>query len=206
LPEGKSYNYLDVVAPIDNIYNLTRALPLTRVSNLNGMSQDASTSAAIAAGVAMVARAAHPQMTAVEIKLLMQMTCRDVLSEGWDGRSGWGLIDMLAAVVATNDITKTNKQNKIPPVSLAVKTYPNPAHSQMTLELSSNLFPTDYEIQINDLSGRLIRRLACTAEGETSNLSWDLCDEQGKKVATGIYSLTVIGNGKTINRRVIVAR
>ena len=69
-----------------------------------------------------------------------------------------------------------------------VKFYPNPFTDRLTIEISLTE-PKNLEVNIYDLSGKLVRNLFNRTAGTSETLFWDGTNGQGTKVNSGIYLL-----------------
>jgi flagellar hook assembly protein FlgD len=83
---------------------------------------------------------------------------------------------------------------------------PNPTWGPTSFRL--NLFkPGSVELRVFDLEGRRVRRLVDEVQhGGWRELAWDGRDENGRRVATGIYFVEMGSPGVTTTRRVAVVR
>lgn len=94
--EGKGSNYgetLDFCAPGTDVYN-------GAIGGVGWRSTGTSPSAAIVSGITALARSAHSEKTAPEIRaaIASAMACDDRLGEGWDLYTGWGCINAIKAI------------------------------------------------------------------------------------------------------------
>jgi hypothetical protein len=77
-----------------------------------------------------------------------------------------------------------------------ISIYPNPANTQLTVELPSN--ETEYQIQLFDLSGKVfVSRLV---SGKTSE-EIDLSD-----FASGTYLVKLSSNDFTVNKKLLIIK
>lgn len=83
-------------------------------------------------------------------------------------------------------------------------TYPNPAYlSAAGVRLRSNDVSGAFEGRVYDVRGRVLRRLRGNAS--TTGL-WDATDEEGRRVAPGLYLIAVTQSGVTRTSRVLLVR
>lgn len=62
-------------------------------------------------------------------------------------------------------------------------------------------------MKIYDVSGRQVRTLLDTRQGPGSFVvSWDGRNDQGSKVATGIYFCRLVAGNKMISKKMIILR
>jgi ligand-binding sensor domain-containing protein len=77
-------------------------------------------------------------------------------------------------------------------VSSAVKIFPNPIHANYTGAVGISGLPTDADVKITDVSGRLVWQ----SRANGGSISWDARGANGKRVSTGIYLVfAATGNG-----------
>jgi hypothetical protein len=88
-----------------------------------------------------------------------------------------------------------------PPAGLAVSAYPNPAVTHLNIALSHSR--DGGRVVVHDVMGRRVKTL-WTAPGET--LTWNLADEGGRKVAPGVYFITVSAEDMTVSKKVVLAK
>ena len=83
---------------------------------------------------------------------------------------------------------------------------PNPARGPVTLRFT---LPRGMRVRLGvyDASGRRVRELASGAQpaGEHS-MAWDLRDEGGRSVSTGLYLVRLEAEGRTLTRTVVALR
>lgn len=81
---------------------------------------------------------------------------------------------------------------------------PNPFTSQTMI---SYILPgeTSVTLRIYDLAGKLVVTLVDQFEGSgKKSVSWDGCDQNGKKVGSGIYFYSLVAGNKSYTRKLIV--
>jgi hypothetical protein len=117
-------------------------------------------------------------------------------------------VAMVKAVETPGDSEKTipqtakkeyNDKNDLSK-NIRVELFPNPATSftRISLSLSKS---QKVSIQIFDMMGRLVKTLSeATLEAGAHQLVWDLIDEQGRQVNTGIYFVK-INSGNSIETK-----
>ena len=76
---------------------------------------------------------------------------------------------------------------------ISVKCYPNPFSEQVTIEIELPK-PQHLEVNIYDVSGRLIKALYSGISGETQKLTWDGRNDAGTKMVFGTYMIRTNGN------------
>ena len=79
---------------------------------------------------------------------------------------------------------------------------PNPARGPVSLRLAG-AGPGDVRVEVADVSGRRVRGWT-EAASATGTLTWDLRDEGGRRVAAGVYLVSVRTRGDLATRRVLV--
>jgi hypothetical protein len=84
--------------------------------------------------------------------------------------------------------------------------YPNPSHERVTIRCSLPV-AEEVGITIYGVNGRVIRRLLnATLPAGSRDLVWDGRDEDGSRVATGLYFAQLATAHGVIERRVLVLR
>jgi hypothetical protein len=89
----------------------------------------------------------------------------------------------------------------LPSLSLSAPS-PNPARGPVSLRLAD---PASGEVRVEvaDVSGRRVRHWTESAAA-TRTLTWDLRDGNGRRVAPGVYLVSVRTRGDAATRRVLV--
>ncbi len=85
--------------------------------------------------------------------------------------------------------------------------YPNPFNPSTTISFASEK-SGNCELTVYDLRGRRVKTLFSghvNAE-VTNSIVWNGDDDNNKKVASGIYFYRLTGNGKTVNRKMILMK
>lgn len=88
--------------------------------------------------------------------------------------------------------------------NLDIEVYPNPASTNVNITL-----PVDYSktvvVDILDIQGRVIKNIYNNQLGiGTHKLIWNLEDSQGNRVASGVYFLRILCNGKSKTEKIVV--
>jgi hypothetical protein len=81
---------------------------------------------------------------------------------------------------------------------------PNPARTMTNLRYSCG--EGGGRLEIHDLAGRLVRKWDLASTDGESALAWDLQDNAGRKVAVGVYQITLNSGGINKTRRLVVSR
>ena len=118
-----------------------------------------------------------------------------------DERGNWSTISNVAARTAAGVPTGVSDNT----VALKFSApYPNPTRGRASFSVGVPK-ASDVEIIAYDISGRLVRTLEKGAQppGE-STVVWDLRNDQGLPVSTGVYLVRARIGDQVINRRVIV--
>ena len=86
--------------------------------------------------------------------------------------------------------------------------FPNPANDNVIIKYSASASNTDMVLMIYNVTGALIKSifLPTTYSSTPAIISWDGCDNVGKKVANGIYFLQFTAAGWTSTRKILVSR
>jgi len=97
-----------------------------------------------------------------------------------------------------------------------MKIYPNPFilnnpnlrnSKSLTIDLQLGKEAGPVQIDIYNVKGQLVTTLSPqTAAGQQEKLNWDLNQNNGRQVGSGIYFIRLIGNEEIINRRVMIIK
>jgi hypothetical protein len=83
--------------------------------------------------------------------------------------------------------------------------WPLPARDRVSLALQ-NASGTPATVEVLDLAGRRVRRLAGAPGGGETRIDWDLRDETGNRAAPGVYVVHARAAGMSVARRIVVSR
>jgi hypothetical protein len=204
--------YLDVCAPVGNIWGLRRWVDTYGLGNYFDSSLywwwEPSLSAAIVAGVASLTRCAHSDLDAEHLREWIKQSARDMGAPGWDARFGYGLVDLAAAVGPYNgngvlERNKTKKEISISSVNLS----PNPAKNSVLISLVfSGINAGNVSVKISDLSGRMIKIMEIPTNEQQQQICWDCVDNSGRAVANGVYIVAVSNSNSRLTKRLVVAK
>ena len=89
--------------------------------------------------------------------------------------------------------------------SSQIKVYPNPFQVQMTIEFTAD--PGDFiELSVYDMNSRKVRSLWKLSRGMegVQTLVWDGTNDQGVRLANGIYSIKLINGVNIFIKKVIL--
>jgi len=87
---------------------------------------------------------------------------------------------------------------------LRLRAEPNPARSSVRFAIESDA-PGEQSLEIHDVGGRLIRRIdAGFRTGGASQAIWDGNDAFGRRVASGVYLVTLRSGERSVRVRVVV--
>jgi hypothetical protein len=90
--------------------------------------------------------------------------------------------------------------------TLDVRTWPNPCAGQLHISVVQKV-AGNVAISVYDIKGRLLRRWVHDAKLKGEGCFWDVSDQRGRRVASGVYVLKVEdASGVKALRRVVVAR
>ncbi|MCG8481518.1 MAG: S8 family serine peptidase, partial [Spirochaetales bacterium] len=89
-------SHIELVAPgtVDNVTGVLSTLPEGRY----GLQQGTSMATPLVAAAAALLRSANPALSAGDVRAILQETARDVGTAGWDSETGYGVVDMEAAL------------------------------------------------------------------------------------------------------------
>ena len=83
--------------------------------------------------------------------------------------------------------------------------WPNPARDKTTIRYELRA-PGEATLAVYDLSGRRVKTLTSgPAAAGVHDISWELTDEGGARVAPGVYLYRLTGGGETLCRRLVAA-
>jgi hypothetical protein len=114
---------------------------------------------------------------------------------------GSGFFDIYV-VKTEGDIAGIDVGPSGPDLGLAVNAIPNPSAGAVAIYLA---LPSacDIGIDIYDVEGRRVRRLATSAEGPGEHsITWDGTDDLGRRVHPGIYFCRIKAGGRSATRKV----
>jgi flagellar hook assembly protein FlgD len=93
-----------------------------------------------------------------------------------------------------------------PAVALTSPPGPNPAGLTGVVSFSLPL-PTDARVEIFDIAGRRVARLLDGPRSAgTHTVEWDLTDDSGRAVASGVYLWRIEAGGSVLTARQVVLR
>jgi len=85
--------------------------------------------------------------------------------------------------------------------------YPNPFSKLTNIYLNTEQSAESYALNIYDIIGRLVKSFRPVLDASCSTqLSWDGCDDKGKKLPSGIYIIESRSAKGTITKKVILSR
>lgn len=108
--------------------------------------------------------------------------------------------------VASDLSTPTSTKEGIKSASIGTKNYPNPFSQNTTIEFEINALK-EVNISIFDMDGTQIKTLVNrNYPAGKYTLNWDGTNEQGEKLATGIYFYVLTANNQKVSKKMIYAR
>ena len=108
-------------------------------------------------------------------------------------------VDSAVGVAESEDRTL-----RIEPLNLEVR--PNPIRGSCTIRLSPSL-EGKVHLSIYDVTGRVVRSFAPYASRLTPyEIYWDLRDDRGKEVKSGVYFLRAESGGRALTRKLVVVK
>jgi minor extracellular serine protease Vpr len=130
-----------------------------------------------------------PDLTASFIKLYLVQSARHdqfTGNETWNATYGFGKVDGYSALNATEIRQKMvyDSQTQI----IGMNNYPNPFNAQTRLTIQwGERFSSAANLEIRDISGRLVRELEVPHSPGTVQLNWDGRDNLGIRLPSGLY-------------------
>ncbi|MCC6483961.1 MAG: S8 family serine peptidase [Armatimonadetes bacterium] len=117
LSGGSNYgDYLDVMAPGNNILSLTDAVEPGGYYTLPGT----SAAAPFVSGIAALIWSVHPDWTNQQVFDQIVRTCDDIGTPGWDMYTGWGRVNAYRALTEVSSETATIAELKTMPLNSSV--------------------------------------------------------------------------------------
>ena len=153
-----------------------------------------------AAGVGALIKSLEPSFTPTQVYNQITSHCYDIPPAGYDIQTGYGRIDISAALNDWN-------LSAIPPTRVTgagVASFPNPATGGAAIRLSGAGVRGAQRIEVLDIEGRLLRDIAVSG-GEAS---WDGATNLGVDAGSGVFFYRavsrdgkVVGAGKLVRIR-----
>lgn len=152
-----------------------------------------------------------PALTSSDIKSILIASSRktsDMGSNFWHNRWGYGAMDAFEAMRLTGIGDRPEPLN---PSSWTLElAYPNPFNAGTNFAINLPASPATggtIRVRILDASGRMIRSipLGGLRAGRTV-LQWDGTTDSGIPVSSGVYVLTVTGQGLAASRKLVLVR
>ncbi|MDI6807614.1 MAG: M28 family peptidase [Candidatus Eisenbacteria bacterium] len=112
----------------------------------------------------------------------------------------------LVSHLAAPDSSTTGVPFAMIPRVLSVSSFPNPSRGEIRVRVTIQAGPSDAQLFLFDVGGRVVRRFANKALGTGDHVFlWDGTDEKGRRVPSGQYILLVkVGNDVETRKAVIV--
>jgi len=125
------------------------------------------------------------------------------------GDTEHSLTEMVGVILDTLGVTSyqpvaNDDPAQTPPV-LALSLYPNPAAGLVNFKFE--LFQSEqFKIEVFNLKGQRVYSHTNTASKGVQNLSWNLMDNNGNKVGSGVYLCRIMNGGKQQTGKLVVLR
>jgi len=80
---------------------------------------------------------------------------------------------------------------------------PNPCDDRVTfsLDLTSG---KEFQMFIYDISGRLVKDFDGVSSGQQMALEWDMCDNKGKRLSSGVYFYELLTSVRRISGKIVI--
>jgi hypothetical protein len=106
------------------------------------------------------------------------------------------------------DMDLTDVKNELINNEILINTFPNPATIDCKISINSTLLNSIESINIYNSQGKIIRKLSINlaASGNETQILWDLVDENGSQVPSGIYYIIISDGIKTYTHKISVIR
>ena len=93
------------------------------------------------------------------------------------------------------------------PTTLALRSFPNPAAGETTVELAIPSGPVSARVTVHDLAGRIVATLFDgPAASGTLRLAWTGRGSSGELLAPGVYLLHAVAGPHAVDRRIVRIR
>lgn len=184
---------------------------LTADDSVHWAEKGTSMSAPHVAGLIALMLEKDPSLTSSKIKGILIASCRKTPAMGsdfWHNRWGYGAMDAFEAMRLTG--IGDRPEPAIPASWTLENAFPNPFNGGTSFAVNVPSSPAaggTLTVRILDASGRTIRSLTkgSLSPGRTL-LHWDGTDDSGRSLASGVYILTVSGQGLAASRKLVLVR
>lgn len=181
-------NAQEISAPggdINTGYGIMSSVPDNNYEALEGTSM----ACPMVAGLAGLMKSLNPDLTAFEIRNIINATAFDLGTDGWDLLFGYGMINaQLAVEVALGQSTSVAENE-----SSSLKMYPNPASEQLWIDNFQGVQKGD--IEIFDLGGKLVQREVLSPR--------DLVPVDVQDLPEGVYVVRLNGGDQLLTGRFV---
>jgi subtilisin family serine protease len=150
---GSNYgNHIDVVAPGNYIYGLSHTSNSGYETYWGGTSQ----ATPLVTGIVSLMLSLNPNLTVDQINIILRNTAEDQIGNpledtfGWDQYYGAGRVNAFNALSYVQSLS-----NEDVIYDVDIKIYPNPVNE--TLNFKSSVNPSNFNISIHDITGRLVK-------------------------------------------------
>ncbi len=152
-----------------------------------------------------------PTLSSSEIKGILIASCRktpDMRADFWHNRWGYGAMDAVEAMRLTG--IEDRPEPPAPSSWTLENAFPNPFNGGTSFAVNLQRSPAAdgaIQVRILDASGRTIRSIphGGLRAGRTV-LRWDGTADSGMPVSSGVYILTVTGQGLHASRKLVLVR
>jgi len=123
-------------------------------------------------------------------------------SDGSVNAEGWYIDDVLMPVVIIG-ADENKSENQFPALSVS----PNPFRTKtdIRLQITDNSSQTS-KLQIFDISGRLVKSFSLTDVGHLSSVIWTGVDNDGRRVASGVYFVQLEMGGEKLTEKLLLLK
>jgi hypothetical protein len=133
--------------------------------------------------------------------------CADLDNSGFVGPEDLAIVVGAAGQHCTDVTVDAERDRPVLEPSLTIA--PNPCTNRARIVLASTV--PGAGVEIHDAGGRLLRRFAAAGPRQAIDTVWDLCDKEGRAIASGLYFVTARVPGAhpgpaTLRRGLIVLR
>ena len=121
-----------------------------------------------------------------------------VIPKGIVASSGGSVVELPAS-------PREARLNYSPRMSEVTPIFPNPSHGGVTLRFALPSDAVHVELVIVDIAGRTVKSLGNLGpDGPGSQVTWDGTDDDGRRVAPGVYFAQVVGEGLRCTKKLVI--
>ena len=112
------------------------------------------------------------------------------------------LTEMLGECLVWFDVLSVEEGTVSESFQVMFSTFPNPVRQQLNITVGQNLIGQTGVIYVYDVMGRCVKNLYHGTLGD--ELSWNLRDDSGRRIASGVYFVCVKTTARSDMRKVVI--